>query len=74
MTEPADTEGTPITLAARVARLEETVAVILGLISALRQDLGRASAPIARTSEGSDITAQEQRTGMRGYTPFTGAK
>jgi hypothetical protein len=76
MTEPADTEGTPITLAARVARLEETVVVMLGLVANLRRDIGQASAPVAFAApDGTvairdpNIIAQEQATGMRGNAP-----
>ena len=76
MTEPADTEGTLITIGARVTRLEEAVVVILGLISNIRRDISLASAPVAFAApDGTvairdpNILAQEQATGMRGYAP-----
>lgn len=76
MTDPNIIDDPADTVAKRIDRLERTMERVLYLISIIRRDLARTSAPVLLDApDGTvairdpNILAQEQATGMRGYAP-----
>jgi hypothetical protein len=71
MADTADTERLLTLLMARVDYLERELAQIKTVLRQPKGAVARSSPDGAVAIRDPDIVAQQQRTGMRGYTPYT---
>ena len=71
MADTADTERLLALLLARVDYLERELAEIKTVLRQPKGAVARTSPDGTVASRDPDIVAQQQRTGMRGYTPYT---